>query len=91
MENDSDDSEDELMNAKEHENAELGYMFQMEGVDYDDEEEEKILKKKKKYKDFHKYDKDIAVQEDLEEVTENDDNDADSENENDDAGILIIV
>ena len=45
LENESEDSEDEAMGEKEHEQAELGHMFVMAGVDYDDEEEDPKSKK----------------------------------------------
>lgn len=73
IENDSDDSEDEAMNLKEHEKAELGHMFEMDGVDYDDEEED--TNKKSKYR---------SASPDLEHLEMDSDNDQDFESEDDD-------
>lgn len=85
LENDSDDSEDELMNAKEHQLAELGHMFEMEGVEYEDDDFEDLSKKKKKYKDFQRYDNiDIAVQSESDEEEE-DDSDIEKNHENETA------
>ena len=46
IENNSDDSEDEALEKAEHDKAELGHMFEMEGVDYEDEDEDCFKKKK---------------------------------------------
>ena len=90
LENDSEDSEDEMMNAEEHKKAELGHMFEVEGVNYNDEDDPVFNKsKKKRMKDFQKYDNDIydmkdhfeSEEEDYdEEVLENEQNEKDDEN-----------
>ena len=46
IENNSDDSEDEALEKAEHDKAELGHMFEMEGVEYEDEDEDCFKKKK---------------------------------------------
>ena len=48
LDEESDEDEEEELN--EHAKAELGHMFEMEGVDYDDDEEEKALLARKKRK-----------------------------------------
>lgn len=72
IENDSDDSEDEAMNLKEHEKAELGHMFTMDGVDYDDEEEKD--NNRSKYR---------SASPDLEHLEQSDNEDMESEEDDD--------
>ena len=43
------ESEEEAMNAEEHAVAELGHMFEMEGVEYQDEDEPGLRRSKGKY------------------------------------------
>ena len=64
IENNSSDSEDEAMGEKEHENAELGHMFFMEGVEYDDTEEENRYLKKNKKKGYRSQSPDFQSLED---------------------------
>ena len=55
------ESEEEAMNAEEHAVAELGHMFEMEGVEYKDEDEPGPRWRKGKYSDMEQNDEDLEV------------------------------
>lgn len=86
------ESEEEAMNAEEHAVAELGHMFEMEGVEYQDEDEPGLRRSKGKYIGVANNDEDSDGSEaqeegsfenggesELEEMEESEEEDADVE------------
>jgi protein AATF/BFR2 len=84
---DSDDSEDEALNAKEHKTADLGHMFEMDGVEYDDEDDSGREKKPKSGFNFYKENNsDFDDQDDEDILDGQDDENDDSDSNQDDLG-----